>query len=327
MSAPVPMNMEEWQRRIRADKEKERQQKSQSAEILQSYRGGVKDEDLKLSALRQEEREKHLDAERLMHSYQNNERIEVRQRPVRVDPQLASPPVRAESDRSVNVTPGSVSAMAGRFAQVSDSDNSLSVSPSARTRKTVVAEALPPFGVTSLVEEGAAKETNLTNSTALSPVLDAFGTESQEYDQVALENAADLAAFSSATVPESFPRMIRLDVLISFGLVTSSENPILDGYVKAAGQIVQWRLTENSDLGRSVTYNTDVPAFIKKSNWDDFYVDSSGRSDVRRCVAVAAIPLFLTNGFPVDTVKDDIVRSLQHSIHSGEFVELAQAFR
>jgi hypothetical protein len=59
----------------------------------------------------------------------------------------------------------------------------------------------------------------------------------------------------------------------------------------------------------------------------DSYVDSSGRSDVRRCVAVAAIPLFLTNGFPVDIVKDDIVRSLQHSIHSGEFVELAQAFR
>lgn len=65
--------MEEWQRRLKAEKEEERKKKTESAEILRGYRGGVKDEDLKLKALREEERKRHQDAQQNLHSYKSSQ--------------------------------------------------------------------------------------------------------------------------------------------------------------------------------------------------------------------------------------------------------------
>lgn len=61
--------MEEWQRRMKAEKNAERQKKTESAEILRGYRGELHDEDLKSKALREEERKRHLDAQQNLHSY------------------------------------------------------------------------------------------------------------------------------------------------------------------------------------------------------------------------------------------------------------------
>jgi hypothetical protein len=71
-----PTTMDEWQRRMRAEKEAERKKKTESAEILKGYKGGVADADLKLKALREEERKKFADAQQNLHSYKAKE-IEV----------------------------------------------------------------------------------------------------------------------------------------------------------------------------------------------------------------------------------------------------------
>ena len=65
----APMNMEEWQRKLKMEKEASRQKKTESAEILRGYRGELKDDDMKLKAIREEERKKHQDAQELLHNY------------------------------------------------------------------------------------------------------------------------------------------------------------------------------------------------------------------------------------------------------------------
>lgn len=61
--------MEEWQRKLKAEKDAARQKKSESAEILHGYRGDLKDDELKLKAIRDEERKKAQDAQQILHNY------------------------------------------------------------------------------------------------------------------------------------------------------------------------------------------------------------------------------------------------------------------
>jgi hypothetical protein len=65
----VPMNMEEWQRKLKAEKDSARQKKTESAEILRGYRGELNDDELKLKALREDDRKKSQDAQAILHNY------------------------------------------------------------------------------------------------------------------------------------------------------------------------------------------------------------------------------------------------------------------
>lgn len=64
--------MEEFQLRLRAQKEEERQKKTETTKNLHQYRGGVAEEGLKLKALRDEDRKKQQDAERLLRSFRGS---------------------------------------------------------------------------------------------------------------------------------------------------------------------------------------------------------------------------------------------------------------
>jgi hypothetical protein len=66
------MNIEAWQSQQKALKDAERQRQKDATANLQSYRGGVSEEDTKLSMLREEERRKKLDAEQRMREYRGN---------------------------------------------------------------------------------------------------------------------------------------------------------------------------------------------------------------------------------------------------------------
>ena len=66
------MNIEAWQSQQKALKDAERQRQKDAAANLQSYRGGVSEEDTKLSMLREEERKKKLEAEQRMREYRGN---------------------------------------------------------------------------------------------------------------------------------------------------------------------------------------------------------------------------------------------------------------
>lgn len=65
----APTNMEDWQRRIKAEKDAERKKKTESAEMLHGYHGGVNDSDLKLRNLKQEERRRKLESSDIIHSF------------------------------------------------------------------------------------------------------------------------------------------------------------------------------------------------------------------------------------------------------------------
>jgi hypothetical protein len=78
---------EDFQRRLKAQKDSDRKKQLDAQTLLQGYRGSVTGEDLKLKAMKEEERKKNLDAERLLHSYQKKEELDVK-----APPKLKAPP-------------------------------------------------------------------------------------------------------------------------------------------------------------------------------------------------------------------------------------------
>lgn len=139
------MNMEEWQRRMREEKEKDRRMKNESAnmlntyrreddeeyrrlkeekekerlkkieaaEILKSHRGGVKEDDLKLAGLRKEDMRKKQEAASYLQSYRGTEPIESKARPQRDDVRYPSPVrINRDEDPFTSIEKGSVSAKA-----------------------------------------------------------------------------------------------------------------------------------------------------------------------------------------------------------------------
>ena len=88
--------------KLKKEKETERQKKLESASMLQGYRGGVAEDDLKLKALRDEERKRREDAERTLHSYQAKEVNTIPKERKSMGPQSAAypTPVNAGGDKS-----------------------------------------------------------------------------------------------------------------------------------------------------------------------------------------------------------------------------------
>eukprot|EP00977_Amphora_coffeiformis_P005199 scaffold1112_cov92-Amphora_coffeaeformis.AAC.35 len=66
--------VEEWQRRQKEEKDKDRRQKQATAELLSGYRGqGLSEEEIKLKLLREEERQKKLEAEQRLREFKKLE--------------------------------------------------------------------------------------------------------------------------------------------------------------------------------------------------------------------------------------------------------------
>jgi len=158
------MNLEEWNLRMRAQKEQERKKKTESAEMLRGYRGGVlkeedtrlaelrredrrkhtetaemlrgyrgdggatAEEDRKLALLKQEDRRKHRETEEMLHNYRA-EKVDGEGRERRHARRAADgshPPVspnRGNDNLLSTISPGSVSAMAGKFSNLSPTKN------------------------------------------------------------------------------------------------------------------------------------------------------------------------------------------------------------
>ena len=164
------MTAEEFARRLKAEKQRDRNQKNESAQLLRGYRGGVKDdelklkalkeedrrkqqdaanllrgyrgelkeEDLKLRAMKEEERQKHLEAEQLLHQYQKKDEPDAKRKtPTRKDPDSPYPPVTNEDHSLENIASGSVSAKLAQFdspmkqSEKLTSDARFQVSPAA----------------------------------------------------------------------------------------------------------------------------------------------------------------------------------------------------
>ena len=112
--------MEEWQRRQREEKEKERRQKQASVEILSGYRGTVSEEEIKLKALRDEERQKKIEAEQRLREFKKLEEPMARHKTAAQQPggNNIPPPVNAGGSEHADdpITFGSVSAIKANFS-------------------------------------------------------------------------------------------------------------------------------------------------------------------------------------------------------------------
>lgn len=213
------MNMGDWQNQLRAQKDAERKQKMEAAEILRKHNAGVNEEELKLSAMRAEDRKKQMDAEQNLHNYRSNDPVEVKARPTRQDVAYPAPEVIHKEDNLP--TPGSVSAMAGKFSKGPEEQD--------------------PVTGTPLKMGGSSEE----KKTEEEPTVD-VPHELKEDEPL-----------------HGHPTIVRLDVLFSFGLVTSSVKPVFNGYLQAVEEIVQATLEKNTELLEHCTYDPMFGPYVK----------------------------------------------------------------
>ena len=123
------MNLEAWQAQQKALKGEDRKRKSQAAEALKNYRKeGLTEEEAKLAAFKEEERRKKVEAAGQLHGYRGQLseedaklaalREEERRKKLEAEQQLRGYGLATNIDDDPNqaITPGSVSAMAEKFA-------------------------------------------------------------------------------------------------------------------------------------------------------------------------------------------------------------------
>ncbi|GAX19360.1 hypothetical protein FisN_4Lh061 [Fistulifera solaris] len=167
--------MDEWQRRMKEEKEKERLKQKESAEMLQGYRGndireadrklkamkeeerkkqqetakilqgyrssGISEEERKLKAMKEEERKKQQEAESLLHSFKKTEEPDAKARPQRREEHTYPEPVNKSPLQQNDITyisPGSVAERKKSFSsQYQPSVNDLTASPNSKSLKGV----------------------------------------------------------------------------------------------------------------------------------------------------------------------------------------------
>jgi len=284
------MNMEEWNLRMRAQKEQERQKKTESAEILRGYRGGVKEDDMKLTTLRQEERRKQEEAERILHGYRETH-VEERERRQRKDPDYPYPPIVAKHDDEIAFQEGSVAAKAAQFdspqrdptsgpskymnADVSKME--LPNPPMAETDKDdsdyeFVHAAAPNYPGSEAPLTGSAQDAGISESKLLEePALPIDPIDEDDVPDEEEKKAVDPdPALVSPSEPPLLhhPTVVRLDVNFSFGLITLATKPLLDSYMLAVDEVVRDTLESNAHLAHHITYNPKFGPFVQDCSDD-----------------------------------------------------------
>ena len=117
---------------------------------------------------------------------------------------------------------------------------------------------------------------------------------------------------------------VRLDVLFSFGLLTSSAKPYLDNYMGAVEEVVKATLQSNDDLRTHCWYDPGYGPFVQEYTTDEHWQDPQQRPNVRRILVIAAIPIFLTNGISIRKAREGVCAGLQKTMKNGEFVAIAK---
>jgi hypothetical protein len=258
--------MDEWNSRMRAQKDQERKKKTESAEILRGYRKGELSEgDRKLAAMKLEDRRKQEEAERILREYRETH-VEERERRQRQDPNYPYPPVVARQEDAIEFesvaakaaqfdSPGkapsfdSPKKIEGALAQLSASDVAvyqLETSPDFSSRKTEEAKGFENSvsGSSELAEEDEEKKMEQIDPELVSP-----------NDPPLLHH----------------PTVVRLDVNFSFGLITTSIKPLLDTYMLAVEDVVRKTFEDHPHLSQRVSYNPSYGPFVQDSVNDGTY--------------------------------------------------------
>ena len=146
--------------------------------------------------------------------------------------------------------------------------------------------------------------------------------------------------------------IIRLEVLFSFGLLTSSDRADFSNYLNAVETIVMHTCARDPTLTKLVWYDPAYPVYVKQSKTDgkckastetrthlvikrfrslsvfcasESYSHPSGRKDVQRLLVISAIPVFLKKGISIRQTRLAICQSVQAAMVSGEFIQLVKS--
>jgi hypothetical protein len=298
-SSAAPMNMNDWQNQQRIQKEKERNQKTEAAESLRSHRGGVKEDDAKFSALKAEERKKQQEAEAERHNYrgQSNPNAEVKAKPVRQNPTHPPPvnvsPVNTRAEVGTLCAPGSVSAMAANFTNIetpaSEENGSTEFVESTTEEKKMEGEPVPEHMETPLpvqadeppqpVEVAAGLEEDHVEAEpealeeagiAMEPEIAMVKPKEDEAEEAVVKSTTsrDTSVDAPDEPLQGHPTVVRLDVLFSFGLVTTKDEPSFAGYLVATEDIIKETLEQNAELSEHVSYDSMYGPFVQECTVD-----------------------------------------------------------
>lgn len=288
------MNMEEWNLRMRAQKEQERKKKTESAEILRGYRGGdVSEEARKLAALKLEDRRKHEEAERILREYRETH-VEERERRQRKDQDISLPPIVVKQEDLIEFE--SVAAKAAQFnspgkAPAFESPRKMSsfrIQPSTSDVADKEEKGNDyedgPGGKTLTLEPALEAAQVAPNAPDLSPAPSGLaeggkisavdGDEEYEEDddddeEKKKDEVSDPGLASPGDPPLlHHPTVVRLDVNFSFGLITTSAKPLLDTYMLAVEEVVRKTLEEHKHLSQRVSYNPTFCPFVQDCSND-----------------------------------------------------------
>lgn len=75
-------------------------------------------------------------------------------------------------------------------------------------------------------------------------------------------------SISKDAEPVEAPKVVRLDVLFSFGLVTVQIDPEIDSYMNAVEQVVLKAIADDANLASKITYDPSFKPFVKDTYWD-----------------------------------------------------------
>lgn len=345
------MSMDEWNLRMRAQKEQDRKKKTESAEMLRGYRGGVKEEDLKLAALRAEERNKKQDAERLLHSYRKDlteEELHQMEKNARKEQgQQPLPPLvnkGPEQHPSATIAEGSVSALAANFNNSPSKQPDTSAGLSTTTNIKATSDAFAPPLVDQDTTATNSQHQSLSTDSTDVPMTDGetmhqdrerpFSSEEKKvessFDAVPHEYSEAPTSHTGDFVPEPIanmaintsdeplhdhPTIVRLDVNFTFGLITATQTttPECNGYMMAVEEIVQECLDQDHHtfLSEHATYNPSFGPFVQDCQWDGTLQEER---DLCRSFATSCLP-------SVETVFAHYYLPLSFLFISGSFVD------
>ncbi len=292
------MNMEEWQRKLKAEKDAARQKKSESAEILHGYRGDLKDDELKLKATRDEERKKAQDAQQILHNYkgtQLGDGVVSKSKEQRTEQHFPTPVNAGQGPHRDGVldaiAPGSVSERAAALAAAAaDGASSIPIPASSthsKSRNATTADAstsvpvddddddddefgpsLQPTSNTPLMNDSTGLQhpaSSLLNDVTQQPPVVLTPIE----ESVMVEKSLEVISNGATTVEGITAKQLlqRIDVLLAFGLVTISSPPNLESYMKAVQTIATKSIQECSNA-EGATLDPNCPPYVQDTKWD-----------------------------------------------------------
>jgi len=280
--------MEAWQSQQRAQKQKDRQEKNESAQILQNYRGSIKEEDALLRKIRLEDEQKRKEAQANLQSYKGQaDGIEKVKSPKnnahKYDgplPEMVAP--LGKDDPANTITVGAVSSIAANFTATNlpAEVQSKSISPSA---PSAVPDATATTSEVTSSSSEEKKEATINEAISNEQVdnLESRNSHSnnssftQDWVKVTSEEVPLAFDYGTTTSADEEPKqsvMQRLDVDFSFGLISTRSSPSFKGYMDGVADVLTTALEENSGkMKQLIQYDPQYMPYVEKVAKDGMY--------------------------------------------------------